>query len=166
MVVDASNKYAREALDPEILKALHFFADKQSILVLNKVDKSRGDHTLLLDITRRLTGGFVGSEKGETKYLPHLDSFANKYIERAELGEGYTKRHLSVEEIVYPLLPAEAHEAAQARLDHLKEIMAMLSPPVQIESPPKLKASSKKDVGIQYLLTGTQSGKLFFFNLF
>lgn len=37
VVVDASNKYARKALDPEVLKVLHFFADKESVLVLNKV---------------------------------------------------------------------------------------------------------------------------------
>ncbi|KAL5965168.1 GTPase Era mitochondrial [Taenia solium] len=57
VVVDASNKYARKALDLEVLKVLHFFADKESVLVLNKVDKSLGDRTRLLETTRRLTGG-------------------------------------------------------------------------------------------------------------
>uniref|UniRef100_A0A5K3F6Y5 GTPase Era, mitochondrial n=1 Tax=Mesocestoides corti TaxID=53468 RepID=A0A5K3F6Y5_MESCO len=37
VVVDASNKYSREALDPEVLKTLHFFSTKESVLVLNKV---------------------------------------------------------------------------------------------------------------------------------
>ncbi|KAM7541828.1 hypothetical protein Aperf_G00000016686 [Anoplocephala perfoliata] len=144
VVIDASNKYARKALDPELLKALHFFSDKESVLVLNKIDLSRGNPTRLLDVTRRLTGGIVGASDRGFKLLPHLDSFANKFIQRAELGEGYTKRHLSVEAIIYPLLPSEAHEAAQARLEHLDRIAALVSPPIQIESVPKLKSKAYK----------------------
>lgn len=144
MVVDASNKYARKALDLELLKALHFFSDKESILVLNKIDMSRGDPTRLLDVTRRLTGGVVGASDEGFKLLPHLDSFANKFIQRAELGEGWTKRHLSVEAIIYPLLPPEAHEAVQARFEHLERIAALISPPIQIESVPKLRSKSNK----------------------
>ncbi|VUZ44824.1 unnamed protein product [Hymenolepis diminuta] len=159
VVVDASNKYAREALDQELLKALHFFPSKESILVLNKVDKSRGDHTRLLDITRRLTGGVVGASEVGTKLLPHLDSFANKYIERTELGEGWSKRHLSIEDIVYPLLPPEAHEAAQARLKHIEKVMALLSPSIQIESVPKLKAKSKVDQNVKYITTSANQSE-------
>lgn len=143
------------------MKALHFFPNKESILVLNKIDKSRGDHTRLLDITRRLTGGVVGVSEVGTKPLPHLDSFANKHIERTELGEGWSKRHLSIEDIIYPLLPPEAHEAAQARLKHVENVIALLSPSIQIESVPKLKAKSKVDQNVKYLTTSSanQSGE-------
>nr|CDS30303.1 GTP binding protein era [Hymenolepis microstoma] len=157
VVVDASNKYARLALDPELLKALHFFPDKESILILNKIDKSRGDHCRLLDITRRLTGGVVGASELGTKHLPHLDSFANKFIERAELGDNWSKMHPSIEDIVYPLLPSEAHEAAQARLQHVQKIMALLSPPVQIESLPKSKIKSKAVPNIKYLTSSSEN---------
>lgn len=36
VVVDSSNKYSRDALNPEVLKTLHFFPDKESVLVINK----------------------------------------------------------------------------------------------------------------------------------
>ncbi|CDS37566.1 Era-like GTP-binding protein [Echinococcus multilocularis] len=138
VVVDASNKYARKALDPEVLKVLHFFADKESVLVLNKVDKSQGDRTRLLEATRRLTGGLVGGRQA------HRDAFENKFNERAQLAEreSWARHHLSVEAIIFPLLPPEAHEAAQARLQHIKHLSALLSPTIQIESAPRLKAPS------------------------
>ncbi|EUB64004.1 GTP-binding protein era [Echinococcus granulosus] len=138
VVVDASNKYARKALDPEVLKVLHFFPDKESVLVLNKVDKSQGDRTRLLETTRRLTGGLVGGRQA------HRDAFENKFNERAQLAEqeGWARHHLSVEEIIFPLLPPEAHEAAQARLQHIQHLSALLSPTIQIESAPRLKAPS------------------------
>ncbi|KAA0184786.1 GTPase Era mitochondrial, partial [Fasciolopsis buskii] len=37
VVIDVSHPRSRSELDPEIVKALHFFNDKESILVLNKV---------------------------------------------------------------------------------------------------------------------------------
>ncbi|KAL5107472.1 GTPase Era mitochondrial [Taenia crassiceps] len=138
VVVDASNKYARKALDPEVLKVLHFFADKESVLVLNKVDKSQSDRTRLLETTRRLTGGLVGGRQA------HCDAFMNKFNERARLAEqdGWARQHLSAEAIIFPLLPPEAHEAAQARLQHIERLSALLLPTIQIESVPLLKASS------------------------
>ncbi|VDO00850.1 unnamed protein product [Rodentolepis nana] len=157
LIVDASNKYARLALDPELLKALHFFPEKESILILNKIDKSRGDHCRLLDITRRLTGGVVGVAELGTKLLSHLDSFVNKYIERTKLGDSWSKMHRSIEDIVYPLLPSEAHEAAQARLEHVEKIMALISPPIQIESLPKSKIESKAVEDVKYLTSSSSS---------
>ncbi|XP_018645021.1 GTP-binding protein era, putative [Schistosoma mansoni] len=39
VVIDVSHKESREVLHEEIVKALHFFNDKESVLVLNKVNK-------------------------------------------------------------------------------------------------------------------------------
>uniref|UniRef100_A0A0R3UDC6 G domain-containing protein n=1 Tax=Mesocestoides corti TaxID=53468 RepID=A0A0R3UDC6_MESCO len=134
VVVDASNKYSREALDPEVLKTLHFFSTKESVLVLNKVDKSKGNPTRLLEVTRRLTAGVVG---GRTS---HLDAFANKFNQRALLAsnEAFLKHRPTIEAVIYPRLPAEAHEAAEKRLSEIKRLLAALPPPIQIDSGPRL----------------------------
>ncbi|VDM35501.1 unnamed protein product [Hydatigera taeniaeformis] len=138
VVVDASNRYARKTLDPEVLKVLHFFDDKESVLVLNKVDKLLGDRTRLLEITRCLTGGLVGGRQA------HCDAFMNKFNERAKLidQDGWSRQHLSPEAIIFPLLPLEAHEAAQQRLQHIERIYSLLSPTIQVESASPLKATS------------------------
>ncbi len=138
IVVDASNKYSREALNPEILKTLHFFSDKESVLVLNKIDKSAGNPTRLLETTRRLTAGVVGGRAS------HRDAFANKFNQRALLPPA--AKRPSLEAIIYPRLPPEAHAAAQLRLEEIERLKALLSPAVQIEPMSKLIPPSKVEM--------------------
>ena len=94
------------------------------------MDKAQGDPTRLLETTRRLTGGVVGGHRA------HRDSFANKFNQRAllESQEGSSRRRLTADAIILPLLPPEAHEAAQARLQYIERLAASLSPTIQIEA--------------------------------
>ncbi len=59
---DASNKWIRSSLSPKILRLLHFYPDKESILVLNKVDCVR-EKALLLNLVSQLTEGIVDGQR-------------------------------------------------------------------------------------------------------
>lgn len=59
VICDTSNQRERERLNPGILKLLQKHLNKESILILNKIDKIR-EKRKLLDITTRLTCGVVG----------------------------------------------------------------------------------------------------------
>lgn len=102
-----------------------------------QIDKSSGNRTRLLESTRRLTAGIVG---GSTS---HKDAFTHKFIRRALLAEQPSCRHmrLSIEDIISPLLPMEAHEAAQKRLFQIEKLKALLSLPIQLEAPSMSQAS-------------------------
>ncbi|KAK7485437.1 hypothetical protein BaRGS_00023385 [Batillaria attramentaria] len=58
VVVDVSDKWSRNELDPLILQVLHVHRDKTAVLILNKVDLLRTKE-MLLQITRSLTQGVV-----------------------------------------------------------------------------------------------------------
>jgi small GTP-binding protein len=59
VVCDTTNQRERERLNPGILQLLQNHSNKESILILNKIDKIR-EKRKLLDITTRLTCGVVG----------------------------------------------------------------------------------------------------------
>ncbi|CAH8650104.1 unnamed protein product [Heterobilharzia americana] len=81
VVIDASHKESSEVLHEEVIKALHFFNDKESILVLNKIDRLYKNPTRLLEITRKLTGGIVHGRHS------HVDKYAARFKRRAELAD-------------------------------------------------------------------------------
>lgn len=56
---DVSNKWTRGTLSPKILRLLHLYPDKESVLVLNKIDLLK-DKRLLLDLTSKLSEGIIG----------------------------------------------------------------------------------------------------------
>jgi GTPase len=58
---DISNKWTQKSLSPKVLRLLHLYPEKQSILVLNKVDKVK-EKRKLLDISQKLTCGIVGGQ--------------------------------------------------------------------------------------------------------
>lgn len=61
-VVDVSNKREQAKLNYGLLKLLHANRDKESLLVLNKVDRIK--HKMrLLEMTHTLTSGFVGGQE-------------------------------------------------------------------------------------------------------
>uniref|UniRef100_A0A0X3PE27 GTPase Era, mitochondrial n=2 Tax=Schistocephalus solidus TaxID=70667 RepID=A0A0X3PE27_SCHSO len=128
ILVDSANKYARQALHPEIVKTLHFFKDKESILVLNKVDQASGNRTRLLDVSRRLTGGLVSGR------ISHADAYENRFIHRAELAaRSNAMPRLEPSQVITLRLPAAAIEAANRRLAEIAAVRRLLNPPFQVE---------------------------------
>ncbi|CAH8872361.1 unnamed protein product [Trichobilharzia szidati] len=125
VVVDASHKESREALHEEVVKALHFFNDKESILVLNKIDKLYTNPTRLLDVTRKLTGGVVHGRRS------HVDKYAARFKRRAELED---KAHhlIPPNEIIASRLPPICHETANKFLQYINNLRAQIETP-QVE---------------------------------
>lgn len=74
VVHDVSDEYARGRIDTELLKCLFAHPEKESILVLNKIDKLK-NKKILLDLVADLTGGilngkeFVSKENSRQKFL-------------------------------------------------------------------------------------------------
>ena len=66
---DASNKWTRSCLSPKILRLLHFYKEKESVLVLNKVDLVR-EKRLLLKLSGQLTEGIVNGQVNLTTSSP------------------------------------------------------------------------------------------------
>lgn len=62
---DVSNKWTRGFLSPKILRLLHFYPDKESILVVNKVDRIK-EKRLLLKLSSQLTEGVIGGQAAVT----------------------------------------------------------------------------------------------------
>lgn len=62
IIVDAENKYTRNSLHVEVLKALYLHRDVPSFLIINKIDTLRSKK-VLLEMTRYLTEGIVGKTK-------------------------------------------------------------------------------------------------------
>lgn len=58
---DVSNKWTRGSLSPKILRLLHLYPDKESILVLNKIDCLK-EKRLLLALTNKLSEGIIGGK--------------------------------------------------------------------------------------------------------
>ncbi|XP_070205054.1 GTPase Era, mitochondrial-like isoform X2 [Littorina saxatilis] len=58
VLVDVSNKWTRNEIDPLILQVLHLHQDIPAVLILNKVDLLQS-REMLLQITRTLTRGIV-----------------------------------------------------------------------------------------------------------
>nr|CAH8873594.1 unnamed protein product [Trichobilharzia regenti] len=119
VVVDASHKESREGLHEEIVKALHFFNDKESILVLNKIDRLYTNPTRLLDVTRKLTGGVVHGRRS------HVDKYAARFKRRAELAD---KAHhlIPPNEIIASRLPPICQETANKFLQYINNLRAQI----------------------------------------
>lgn len=72
VIVDASNKWTRDKLEPHLLSMLLKNQDKTFFLILNKCDSVKSD-TTLLSVVRNLTGGVVNDEViGEEKKIKVL----------------------------------------------------------------------------------------------
>ena len=66
---DISNKWTQKSLSPKVMRLLHLYPEKQSILVLNKVDKVK-EKRKLLDISQTLTCGVIGGQTTQTTKTP------------------------------------------------------------------------------------------------
>ncbi|TNN16059.1 GTPase Era isoform 2 [Schistosoma japonicum] len=119
VVIDVSHKESCEVLHEEIVKALHFFSDKESILVLNKIDRFVKNPTRLLDITRKLTGGIVHGQRS------HVDRYADRFKRQAKLSD--TAHHLiPPNELIAARLPDACHETANRFLVYMNSLLAKI----------------------------------------
>jgi len=76
---DAANKWTRDKLSKKVLRLLHLYPEKESILVLNKVDALK-DKKLLLELVKNLTESVVDGQTLKTRPIPSKLSFhKNKY---------------------------------------------------------------------------------------
>lgn len=93
IVHDVSDEYSRNRIDKEILKCLFANPEKESILVLNKIDKLK-NKSILLDLVADLTGGrlngkeFLSKDKSKrskisAKMLRDID-YENLFLKTAE----------------------------------------------------------------------------------
>jgi GTPase Era involved in 16S rRNA processing len=67
---DVSNKWTRRSLSPKILRLLHLYSDKESVLVLNKIDLLK-EKRLLLELTNKLSEGIIGGHSVASCSDPH-----------------------------------------------------------------------------------------------
>uniref|UniRef100_A0A5K4F464 GTPase Era, mitochondrial n=1 Tax=Schistosoma mansoni TaxID=6183 RepID=A0A5K4F464_SCHMA len=119
VVIDVSHKESREVLHEEIVKALHFFNDKESVLVLNKIDRLSKNPTRLLDIARKLTGGIVHGRRS------HIDRYANRFKRQAKLAD--TTHHLiPPNELIAARLPAVCHQTTNKFLVYMNNLLAQI----------------------------------------
>ena len=62
MVHDVGDEFRRGYIDREILKCLFSHPEKETLLVLNKIDKLKNKN-VLLDLVAELTGGFIDNKR-------------------------------------------------------------------------------------------------------
>ncbi|CAH8676180.1 unnamed protein product [Schistosoma rodhaini] len=126
VVIDVSHKESREVLHEEIVKALHFFNDKESVLVLNKIDRLSKNPTRLLDIARKLTGGIVHGRRS------HIDRYANRFKRQAKLAD--TAHHLiPPNELIAARLPAVCHQTTNKFLVYMNNLAQIESTQVDVD---------------------------------
>ncbi|KAK9504703.1 hypothetical protein O3M35_010973 [Rhynocoris fuscipes] len=106
VVHDLSNRYTRKSLDAKVLRLLHLYRNKDSILIMNKVDTVKSKRKLL-DITDVLTAGKLRnstidsidssndlSEKSiqdRIKNQHHWEQFSQVFMVSALLGTGVSE---------------------------------------------------------------------------
>ncbi|KAF5397496.1 GTP binding protein era [Paragonimus heterotremus] len=141
VVVDVTHPRSRQELDPEIVKALHYFEGKESVLVLNKIDKAKSDPTRLLEVTRRLTRGVVHNR------MSHTDAYMARFQRRAKLSPlvAYLR---PPSELIAAHLPQVCHDQANKLLAHLAALQAELENPqlhIPLENSVRLITSGMTD---------------------
>jgi len=71
---DVTNKWTRDKLSKKVLRLLYLYPEKESILVLNKVDALK-DKRLLLELMSNLTENMVDGKMLQTKPVPSKMKF-------------------------------------------------------------------------------------------
>ncbi|XP_014285203.1 GTPase Era, mitochondrial [Halyomorpha halys] len=102
VIHDISNSGSRFSLDPKVLRLLNIYQDKESLLVLNKIDTLKSK-IQLLDLSKKLTGGKLRSSVSEDiskeplsemkvqqiiKTKPCWENFSDVFMVSALLGKG------------------------------------------------------------------------------
>lgn len=102
VIHDVSNSSSRSSLDPKVLRLLNIYQDKESLLVLNKIDTLKSK-SQLLDLSKKLTGGKMKSNASEDiskepvseielqqiiKKKQYWENFSEVFMVSALLGKG------------------------------------------------------------------------------
>ncbi|KAF7487685.1 GTPase Era [Sarcoptes scabiei] len=104
VLIDASNHRERSKLNPGILELLRYYPDKESILILNKIDAIKEKRSLI-EIVSNLTGGFVDGQKisdnheneSQTKFEIKKGKF-EKLFKKTEKYLNYRDRDMTLED--------------------------------------------------------------------
>lgn len=83
---DVANKWTRDKLSKKVLRLLHLYPEKESILVLNKVDALK-DKKLMLEMIKNLTESVVDGQSLTTKPAPSKLSFHKNKRQSTALQE-------------------------------------------------------------------------------
>lgn len=83
---DVSNKWTRRSLSPKILRLLHLYPDKESVLVLNKIDLLK-EKRLLLDLTSNLSKGIIGGKSIASSPSPQKQRMHKQKNNTSDLNE-------------------------------------------------------------------------------
>jgi len=148
VVVDISQSLFRSALHPEIIKVLLMRQDKETILVLNKVDVIR-QKGQLFGFVRALTGGVVGEQKSHQTFMETEKEKKDKYRER----------HIDPKELARRLIAEnEATVGEDGQL--VASVSSSLDPSLSATSSPDVSASTvplaSKDIKITRSPEGLQ----------
>ena len=90
VVHDVSDEYARDRIDSEILKCLFAHPDKESILILNKIDKLKNKNSLL-DIVANVTGGYLNGKTFMEQKLGQRSKYIRNSMRDLEYENLFTR---------------------------------------------------------------------------
>lgn len=103
IVHDLSNHYTQKQLDSKVLRLLHLYKNKESFLILNKIDTVKSKRHLL-DLTKKLTCGILKKNRSSEenslsekriqdiiKNKKTWENFSNIFMISALLGTGITE---------------------------------------------------------------------------
>ena len=116
VVHDVSDEYNREKISPEVLKCLFAHPDKESILVLNKIDKLK-NKKVLLDLVLSLTGGILNGKEFVAKKRENKNRFMRNSLRDQEFEELFAR---TAEKMNLTLKDDSKTKKIQGLLDELK----------------------------------------------
>ncbi|KAF6204019.1 hypothetical protein GE061_002358 [Apolygus lucorum] len=99
VVHDLSNGFTKGHLDPKVLRLLHIYKPKESILIMNKIDTVKSKR-YLLDLADLLTGGYLNKPASHSSQLSenliaevvkrksYWEHFKDVFMVSALLGQG------------------------------------------------------------------------------
>lgn len=83
---DVSNKWTRASLSPKVLRLLHLYPDKKSVLVLNKIDLLK-EKRLLLSLTNKLAEGIIGGKSVASNLGPQKERQSHQEANKSPITE-------------------------------------------------------------------------------
>lgn len=108
VVHDSSNRYTKFNIDEEVLKCLFVHPEKESILVLNKIDLLK-QKKQLLDVTASLTGGYINGIKylKETNKKVDLEKLYNRTAKYLKAPDYVLENDKQLKQLVQELKECE-----------------------------------------------------------
>lgn len=148
VVHDVGDEYARGRIDREILKCLFTHPEKETILVLNKIDKVKNKQ-VLLDLIAQLTGGrlnnksFVSEQKKKPRFKNAQFDYDAMFARTAEQLKIKLKNTEENSQIVD--LMAELKECEDFLLKNLEKIKVSEESTSEIEQRIKENEKARKE---------------------